>query len=141
MPPIPCNQMGQSANIAGAVFIGPYAAYVGNYSTNNNLNSPTYSYYLGGDSTRTDVPHFTVPTTGNPRNPVAPGTGMFTSFHITVYANGSNAGVWYNRTPAGGIGPPQINWNNVPPSRQPEINAQLPVLNVMAQQFWNQLGQ
>jgi hypothetical protein len=127
------NTLGTSVPIAGAEFIGPYAGYGGNYSTSNNTTDNTYSYYLNGDTQDTDVPHFTTGDTNK-------GTGNFVSFHITVYVNGANAGVWYNMNNSGGIDQGNINFNNMPQSRRAQVIAQLPILGAMATQFWNTLN-
>jgi hypothetical protein len=127
------KNLGTSVTINGSEFIGPYAPYKGTYTTKNNVTDTTYSYYLNGDTNNTDVPHFTTGSTNK-------GNGDFISFHITVYVGGSNAGVWYNMDNGGGIYRSNINFNNMPESRQPQVLAQLPVLDAMAAQYWNSLN-
>ena len=130
-------QLGDSVTISGSVFIGNYQSYAGTYSSSNRTSDQTYSYYLGGDSSRMDVPHF---TTGNTNG----GQADFVSFHITLYYNRLNIGVWYNwNRVSTDITRGDINYNNVPSSQlvraQAWVDAQLPVLDQMAIQFWDQL--
>lgn len=117
-----CNQLRGAVTITGGT-------YPGTYSTRNSLSDGSYSYYLGGDSRPMNIPHFTVAPTGN-------GANVFSTFHITIYANGSNAGIWYDRGAYS-----NINLHNVPPDRQPAIKAEYnnnkAMYDTMALQFWN----
>jgi hypothetical protein len=122
--PKKCQDLADSVTIS-------VAPYTGKYTTNNSPGDDTYSYYLNGKTTASNV-HFTVGPTGR-------GKSDFTTFHITIDINGSNGAIWYDRGTF-----KSVNTKNLPPAKLLLFDAQWKgheqEFNSMARQFWTALN-